>query len=373
MACRKSSGWVGAAGFAAIVLGGAILHTAGAQEQGADESVMKVRIQHVPEVLALLKNLTVDPPRTHKTMVVFPIRWSGEQAAGSWETLDDAVASGHLVIREKGAGTVPEVQMENTGDASAFLMSGEIVKGGKQTRVVRLDSILEPKQTVAVAVFCIEQSRWAGGKDFESSKNLAPASIRDQINRGAAQGEVWHAVRSTGEAAGAASPTQSLDEMLESDAVQEKYKEAHKDLGKFSPPDTIGIAVGDLRTGRVVGMELFGRRDLFERLQEKLVEGYATDLVIAAGEWDEKTAKPVTEKDVEAFLQRALAGTSRYEDTPGSGRGLDLESGTLRGKGVALGGCVIHLSIQDVQPTPTPARPIVGDPNRPEPAPQSGR
>lgn len=228
----------------------------------------------------------------------------------------------------------------------------------------RFDSILEPKQTVAVAVFCIEQSRWAGGKDFESSRNLAPASIRDRINRGAQQGEVWHAVRSTGEAAGAASETQSLDEMLESEKVQKQYKEAHEDLGEFSPPDTIGIAVGDLRTGRVVGIELFGRRDLFERLQEKLIEGYTTDLVVAGGEWDEKTAKPITEKDVQAFLQRAAAGKSRYEDTPGSGRGVDLESGTLRGKGVALGGCIIHLSIQDVQPAPTPARPIVGEAGR---------
>ncbi|HUX00334.1 MAG: DUF6569 family protein [Phycisphaerae bacterium] len=363
MARTGSSGWAWAVTVAALILAGAMLQTTRAEEQAAGEAD-KVKILHVPEVLALLGDLAVDPPRTHKSMVVFPIRWSGKQAPGAWETLDDAVAGGHLVIREKGAGTVPEVQVENTGDTSAFLMSGEIVKGGKQTRVVRFDSILEPKQTVAVAVFCIEQSRWAGGKDFESSRNLAPASIRDRINRGAQQGEVWHAVRSTGEAAGAASETQSLDEMLESEKVQKQYKEAHEDLGEFSPPDTIGIAVGDLRTGRVVGIELFGRRDLFERLQEKLIEGYTTDLVVAGGEWDEKTAKPITEKDVQAFLQRAAAGKSRYEDTPGSGRGVDLESGTLRGKGVALGGCIIHLSIQDVQPAPTPARPIVGEAGR---------
>ena len=101
-----------------------------------------------------------------------------------------------------------------------------------------------------------------------------------------------------------------------------------------------------------------------------MIEGYALDLVIA--ERHEPKAlrdRPLTEKDVTAFIERALAGTSRYEDTPGSGRGIDLESGTLQGKGVALGGCVIHLSVQDVQPAPTPARPIVGDPNRPEPRP----
>ena len=126
--------------------------------------------------------------------------------------------------------------------------------------------------------------------------------------------------------------------------------------------------MADARTGRVVGLELFGRRDLFEKLQEKLVEGYTLDLVINRGEEADKgDLKDVSEKDVEAFIKRAQEGTSKYEDTPGSGRGLDLVSGTLKGKGVAVAENVIHISIQDVRPNPVPARPIVGDES---PAPQ---
>jgi len=36
-----------------------------------------------------------------------------------------------------------------------------------------------------------------------------------------------------------------------------------------------------------------------------------------------------------------------------------LASGTIRGKGVALGDGAIHLSIQDLQPAVTPAKPFV--------------
>jgi hypothetical protein len=138
----------------------------------------------------------------------------------------------------------------------------------------------------------------------------------------------------------------------------------HKDLGRFSPSDTIGIAVADARTGKVVGLELFGRRDLFNALQDKLIEGYATDLVIAPCGRDKDKPKEMTKEQAEAFIRRALDGTSKYEDTPGSGRGVDLVSGQLRGKGVVLGEHAIHLSIQDIRPDVTPARPIVGP--RPE-------
>jgi len=184
--------------------------------------------------------------------------------------------------------------------------------------------------------------------------------------RGGGQAEVWQGVREMNRslAPAAPPPTESLEEGMESPAARERKEAAHKDLGKFSPPDTIGIAVADTRTGRVVGLELFGCRHLFEKLQEKLVEGYALDLVPADSHWKEADAKKVTEKDVEAFIAHVLEGSSKYEDTPGSGRGIDLTSGTIRGKGVVLGTSVIHLSIQDLQPPPTPVKPIV-DPSAP--------
>ncbi len=315
---------------------------------------------HVAEVRDLLSNLEVDEARTHKNMIVFPIRWSGKQAPGRWETLDEAVAAGRLQITEKQEARVPQVWMVNTGNNAVFLMSGEIVKGGKQTRIIRNDTIIEARQKVLVPVLCIERNRWQGGKEFKRSANMAPASIRDSINRGAGQSAVWEGVRRANRAMGAKSKTESLDEALNSSSVKKAHREAHKDLGKFSSRSTVGIAVADCRTGRVVGLELFGRRDLFVALQAKLVEGYTTDLVIAAGKWDKRKGRKITEKDVKAFIRQALNGSSKYEDTSGSGRGIDLTSGRLRGKGVALGSCAIHLSIQEGQPVkPLPARPII--------------
>ncbi len=330
--------------------------------------------RHVPEVRTLLSALAVDEPRVYKNMIVFPIRYEGKQIPGDWQTLDEAIDAGHLRVLEKDQATVSQVRMENVSDQTIFLMSGEIIKGGKQTRVIRKDTVIEARQKVTVPVFCVEQHRWHGDKRFMSSKNLAPSSINAAIKRGEGQAGVWLKVREQSQAMGVQSRTESLDEVLESEHAQKEFDELHRSLGAFSPPQTIGIAVADMRSGRVIGLELFGRRDLFDNLQDKLVEGYASDVILASrGAGAPIREANITEKDVMRFIRKALSGRSTYEDTPGSGRGLDLKSGDLRGKGVAAGAGAVHLSIQRThrpgvkpivelptpRPMPIPTRPRV--------------
>ncbi len=144
-----------------------------------------------PEVKTLLGGLVVDKARVYKNMLVFPIRYEGPQAPGDWETMDKAVEAGHLKILEKAEAQVSEVQVENVGDATVFLMSGEIIKGGQQTRVIRQDTVIEAKQRASVPVFCVEPHRWVGKREFQGSRNLVPASVRSAIQGGAGQSEVW--------------------------------------------------------------------------------------------------------------------------------------------------------------------------------------
>ncbi len=346
---------------ALLILAGAMGLTRAqeAKPAGEVEVAPVIKTDHVREMEMLLAGLKFDEPRRHENMVVFPIRHGGKQAPGDWATMDEAVAEGYLKVSEQPQARVPEVLVENTGGKTVLLMSGEIIKGGKQTRVVKQDTIVESKQKVSVPVFCVERSRWHGDAAFKSSRNIVPRSIQDSINRGAGQSAVWSEVDQMSMEVGVTSQTGSLDEVLDSKEVQERYKRVHDDLGKFSPPDTIGIAVADARTGRVIGLELFGRRDLFEELQEKLIEGYATDLVVVRGGPDETIERKVTEQDVAEFVRRVIKGTSKYEDTPGSGRGIDVASGSIKGKGVALGEHAIHVSIQDQRPGTTAAKPIV--------------
>jgi hypothetical protein len=376
MRCGKAV-FVSAFGVAAILYAvGAPARPVQAQSQPPAD-----KAGQAPEVKTLLSGLVVDKARVYKNMLVFPIRYEGKQAPGNWETMDKAVQSGHLKILEEAQAQVSEVQMENVSDATVFLMSGEIIKGGRQTRVIRQDTVIEAKQKTTVPVFCVEPHRWTGKREFEGSRNLVPASLRDAIQSGAGQAEVWQRAAEQSDALRAPNATGNLDESLNSEKAQKHFDEAHKALGHFSPPETVGIAIADARTGHVIGLEVFGRRDLFENLQDKLVEGYAVDLVLTAGDPAPDSKPAVGEKEAAEFIQQALAGSSQYERTPGSGRGLDLTSGTLRGKGVSVGERVIHLSVQETRLLARPAKPIVDDgpdmynnpPVNPDPMPPTPR
>ncbi len=123
-----------AAVVAAMILAAAI-GLADARKQEAASS-LRPRGDHVPEVRALLSNLEVDEPRTHKNMIVFPIRWSGRQAPGRWETLDEAVAAGRPPISGKGQARGPPGWMAHNGRNAGFLMSGGDVQGGRKAPVV---------------------------------------------------------------------------------------------------------------------------------------------------------------------------------------------------------------------------------------------
>ena len=358
------------------VMLGAVLWAFGAsrgfgQGKSAPEIWPPEKGDHVHEVRAMLTALTVGEPRSYKSMIVFPIHYRGRQAPGDWETMDEAVEAGHLRILEKEQAAVSDVRMENTSDATIFLMSGEIIKGGKQTRVIRSDTIIDARQKVTVPVFCVERHRWHGKVEFQSSANYAPSSINRAIKGGANQREVWSEVETKARSLGVQSSTGSLDEVLDSDEAGKEFDALHQRIGKFSPSGTVGIAIADTRTGRVIGLEVFGRRDLFENLQDKLLEGYAADVVLARHRPQVET--DVTGDEVMDFIRLALSGASNYENTPGSGRGIDLRSGAVRGKGVALGETAIHLSIQRMQLEPVPAKPIIDDRPRPLPMPQIPR
>ena len=73
-------------------------------------------------------------------------------------TLSEALAKGRVQVIE--TGRVNELQIENTGDEEVFVQVGDIVKGGKQDRVLTVGLVLPPKSgMIPIASFCVEQGR----------------------------------------------------------------------------------------------------------------------------------------------------------------------------------------------------------------------
>ena len=100
-------------------------------------------------------------------------------AARCRSTLQEALAKGSVQVVE--TGRVNELQIENTGGEAVFIQAGDIVKGGKQDRVLTV-SLLLPANSgrVPIASFCVEQGRWSprGKEDhakFSSAKEAMPS------------------------------------------------------------------------------------------------------------------------------------------------------------------------------------------------------
>ena len=84
-----------------------------------------------------------------------------DQAPGRmYLTLREAFEQKTVVVHE--TSQVNELSIENRSTThSVFVQSGEIVKGGKQDRVLARDMLLPPKSgPVPLPSHCVERGRW---------------------------------------------------------------------------------------------------------------------------------------------------------------------------------------------------------------------
>ncbi len=74
--------------------------------------------------------------------------------------------------------TVSQLLVQNKGAEDVFIQAGDIVKGGKQDRVVTASFVLPAKsKETAVPVYCVEAGRWAPRGNEDSRKFSASAEM----------------------------------------------------------------------------------------------------------------------------------------------------------------------------------------------------
>ncbi len=258
----------------------------------------------------------VSAPFTHGNLTVFLLYGPDSERSRPVLGLDEALARKCAVVHE--TGDVGELTVENTSEEDdLLLLSGDIVKGGRQDRVLQATMILPPKSgKVPVRSFCVEQSRWSkrgGEADTHFAENLAQIGgkeLKKAVQLAGSQGEVWENVavqqaalsRNVGTTVNSpASPT-SLQLALENDKVQAevaKYRDTI--LRKVGTPNGV-IGFVTVVNGKVTGAEAFASHALFEKAWAKAVNAAAVEAVA------EKTDRPfagMTTDAVRGFLARA--------------------------------------------------------------------
>jgi hypothetical protein len=298
------------------------------------------------------QNVRVSGPIAHENLAVYFVH--GPSAGGPVPlTLQEALAKGSVQVIE--TGRVNELQIENTGAEQVFVQAGDIVKGGKQDRVLTVSFLLPPKSgRMPIASFCVEQGRWsARGREevakFSSAHEAMPSvsallamaapptqpsdprptagvavgslphAMRDRDEVSRKQKEVWDSVASTqnklasGLSASVNSPrsASSLQLSLENEKLKQAragYLESLKPSGE-KEADVVGYVVAI--NGRIAAANVYPSNALFRKMWEKQLAAMVTE---AIGERPGAAAPKPAPAPAEAsrFLAEAEKGKS-YE------------------------------------------------------------
>ena len=184
--------------------------------------------------------------------------------------------------------SVNALTVQNKSQDAIFLMSGDVVTGGNQDRVIAQDQVVMPGTVKNIEVFCVEKGRWQytdptateNEKNiyaFKGYYNVASPKVRQAVQRTGNQQEVWNAVAKVTSANSAESGTHTyaaLETANEAKAKRDAYLRYFD--GKISSlPNMVGMVVvcGD----RVLGVDIFGHSDLFRRQYDALLHGYVAE------------------------------------------------------------------------------------------------
>jgi hypothetical protein len=254
-------------------------------------------------------------PYTHENLTVFLIHGEDRLKGRKIITLSQALAEKKVIVHE--TGDVGQLQIENSSkDVEVFLQSGDIVKGGRQDRVITLSTLLSPKSgKIPVESFCVEQGRWSqrsgeSATEFNASENMLNSKkLKLAARHEKSQGEVWKNVaesqdkisQNIGKNVKSGKSESSLELTLNDKELGKKTDEY---LAKLEPApakqeDVVGFAFAI--NGKMNTAEIYASPRIFNMLWKKLIRSSAVEAIADRAEKNAGAAA-ISEADVRKFL-----------------------------------------------------------------------
>jgi ARG/rhodanese/phosphatase superfamily protein len=267
----------------------------------------------VPPSAAAAEQTRVSEPVSHDNLTVYFIHGKDAVADARVATLQEAIAAGWAVVHE--TGSVNELAVENRSpDTELFIQEGDIIKGGKQDRLIAIDMLLPPNSgRVSFPAHCVEQGRWTGrghepAAKFHASTKFAVGNDLKFANATYQQGEVWKNVavaqdklsENVGKRINAEESASSLQLSLENPAVIAMVSAYEDALRSECAKRKNVVGVVFAINGKMTGAEVYGSSALFEKAWPKLLNSAATE-ALAEKNARSHAAAP-NAREVERFL-----------------------------------------------------------------------
>jgi hypothetical protein len=211
------------------------------------------------------------------------------------------------VAEDAGGASVNRVTVKNRSTRPLLLLGGEVILGGQQDRIIGKDTLVPPRETASVEVYCVEHGRWNGAAAFTSAGGVAESKLRVRAKFRSNQGQVWDEVAKKTESLGAQSASGTYRGLAVGEAGQKAtapYR-AHI-VGALAALPERERLVGMVAAinGRIVSADIFANPKLFASYRDRLLYS----VFITAADVAEAKAQPaVAPADVRTFMEKADA------------------------------------------------------------------
>jgi hypothetical protein len=291
-------------------------------------------------------NIEVGKPHKFENLTVFPILLVSRGTTLNYTALDDALSAGDLVVKEVAQEEVNVVEAKNEGNEFVYGMTGEVILGAKQDRMLESDILFPPKSDwIRIPVYCTERGRWRfETKSFAASGFSVPTRVRQRAVQGESQSGVWGQISEYSAQFKASAPTEALGDILETEEVKADSKPYVKEFEDLPArePQAVGVVV--VAGGTILVADVFGSHELFSELWKKLLRSYIVDAIGV-----EQKGR-VTKKAVQAFVKEAATGEFRSRATPGVGEVFSITGKKLKGSALTHRDAVVHLDLFPYDP-----------------------
>lgn len=271
----------------------------------------------------------ISTPHTYKNLTVFLIHGKNETTKTNVIALPEAMERKILKVYE--TSDVNELEVENISKTlDVFIQSGDIVKGGKQDRVLAVSIIIPARSgRVKIDAFCVESGRWQkrsneNVNEFSSANDrIVSKDLKMAANGARSQQEVWSKVseaqeklsNTVGAPVAAAESRSSLQLSLENEKVTANAEEYIAKLSSAinGKSDVIGYAIAI--NGQINSADVYVSNDLFKKVWPRMLKAAAVE---AVGESRAvRLAEPVKADAVKLFLTDADKGVAKERAVAG--------------------------------------------------------
>ncbi len=306
------------------------------------------------------KDYRLSGPYMQNNLSIYLIHRERRSVGTAPLTLGEAMRQGLVKVVE--TGSVSRLMVRNLGDREVFIQSGDIVKGGKQDRVLLTSMIIPPNSgDIPIGAFCVEAGRWArrgleNMGEFSMSAYRMPSragkiAMMKRMERESApdadrtrrsrerwpgprisqrsrrmgsyyQDDVWRSIGAIQKRLGRAMGARVADERsrtslqlsLENKRLASALADYGNDLGRLldEHPDAVGYVFAV--NGKINSGDEFGSAGLFRKLWSRQLKAAATE---AVAEKDAPKRRQPTLVDVAAFINSTRTEKPALRAIPG--------------------------------------------------------